>query len=383
MRTTKLLFLITLLAGILPSTFAGPLHDAAEKGDVAEVRRLLDEGADINAKEEQHGFTALVVAMDNGRSDVVKLLLEKGDGIDVSIKNKGGFDALHFAIMSGNTEVVAWLIKKGAKFTPQSRGNAVNWGTAEILSMIIDSGVNSDIKPKDDGMPLLFACICAARDPEEKVKTLLEKGANINVRYDGDTALTWAIRIRSDDNSALIKTLLAAGADVNEGGGRWSTPLMCAAMFSKPMCLTALLEAGADIDAKDADGHTVMSSVYCSRPATRPILEQALKKAQKRVDYWLKKNDFDDPDVTEALITAKNRQLPDFIATATNDQKVDLLTAVESQIARATATIDELNGQAADAIARKQDAAPYRARVGQVKAYINVLSEIKTILEQS
>jgi len=382
MRTTKLQLLTVLLAGILPSAFAEPLHDAAEKGDVAEVRRLLAAGADINAKEDQHGFTVLVVAMGNQRSEVVKLLLEKGDRIDISIKNNAGYDALHFAIMSGNTEAATWLIKKGAKFTPQSVWNAASWGTAEILSMIIDSGVSPDIKRKDDGMTLLFVCIGAMRNSSGKVKMLLSKGANINVRHDGYTALTRGIAITSEDDVPLVRTLLVAGANINEESGRWATPLMCAALFDKPMCLTALLEAGADIDAKDDNGSTVMSSAY-ARPKTRPILEEALKRAQKRVDYWLKKNDFDAPHLTEALIAAKNRQLPDYLATATNDQKVDLLTAVERQIARATATIDELNGQAADAIVKKQDAAPYRKRAGQVKAYINVLGEIKAIIEQS
>lgn len=87
--------------------------------------------------------------------------------------------------------------------------------------------------------------------------------------------------------------------------------------------------------------------------------------------------------LTDAIITAKNNQLPDFLATASSKQKVDLLTAVEKQIARATAGIDEANADAGTAVSKGQDPAPCRKRAGQIKAYISVLNEIKAILEQS
>jgi transcription termination factor NusB len=128
------------------------------------------------------------------------------------------------------------------------------------------------------------------------------------------------------------------------------------------------------------------------RQAAAAATQEQEKKAAAQLktatlEQLLGKQELDSGQVVEALtdaiITAKNKQLPDFIATATNDQKVDLLTAVEKQIARATAGIDEANAEASTAVSKGQDPVPFRKRVGQIKAYINVLNEIKYILEQS
>jgi DNA-directed RNA polymerase subunit M/transcription elongation factor TFIIS len=115
------------------------------------------------------------------------------------------------------------------------------------------------------------------------------------------------------------------------------------------------------------------------------LREQIAHLKTTSLEQLLGKQELDHPEyveaLTAALIAAKNRQLPGFLATATTDQKVDLLTAVESQIARASVRIDELNAEASAAIAGKQDPVPFRKRAGQIKAYINVLNEIKSILE--
>lgn len=56
---------------------APPLMRAALKGQVDEVRRLLNEGADVNQKIEL-GFTALILAVMKGHLEVIKVLLEAG-----------------------------------------------------------------------------------------------------------------------------------------------------------------------------------------------------------------------------------------------------------------------------------------------------------------
>lgn len=50
---------------------------AAEAGELAEVRSLLDQGASVNAKDEC-GWTALQLAIGEGFSEIVELLLRHG-----------------------------------------------------------------------------------------------------------------------------------------------------------------------------------------------------------------------------------------------------------------------------------------------------------------
>ena len=51
---------------------------AARSGSTETVTRLVETGADINAKEKGFGQTALMVAAGLDRADVVKLLMARG-----------------------------------------------------------------------------------------------------------------------------------------------------------------------------------------------------------------------------------------------------------------------------------------------------------------
>ena len=57
------------------------LMKAADRGNVAEVQRLLAAGAPVNAKDND-GETALMMAADDGHAAVVKLLLEAGAAVN-------------------------------------------------------------------------------------------------------------------------------------------------------------------------------------------------------------------------------------------------------------------------------------------------------------
>ena len=58
----------------LPQWPAGPLHQAAYRGDLDRVRSLVEAGADLTARDELHHTTALDWARSAGRQDVVDYL---------------------------------------------------------------------------------------------------------------------------------------------------------------------------------------------------------------------------------------------------------------------------------------------------------------------
>src|SRR5258707_14573792 len=88
-----------------------PLFLAAGQGDIKVVRYLLDEGADINAREKL-GHTALAEAAYYGRVDVVKELLLRGADIN-AITDDG--TALEIAVARKNTETADLLNHLGGK----------------------------------------------------------------------------------------------------------------------------------------------------------------------------------------------------------------------------------------------------------------------------
>ena len=75
------------------------------------VGKLLDAGADVNAKNG-NGFTALILAAYHGKNETVSMLLEHGADIDA--KDNTGFSSLQMAARMEHTEVVKLLIDNGA-----------------------------------------------------------------------------------------------------------------------------------------------------------------------------------------------------------------------------------------------------------------------------
>ncbi|CAI8024817.1 GA-binding protein subunit beta-1, partial [Geodia barretti] len=88
------------------------LHDAAERGDVEAVERLLSTSVNINSRTEDVGDTALLVASRRGHVEVVRLLLKAGAA--VFIPDKCCRTPLYWASFYDHRAVVELLIENGA-----------------------------------------------------------------------------------------------------------------------------------------------------------------------------------------------------------------------------------------------------------------------------
>ncbi|MCG2710706.1 MAG: ankyrin repeat domain-containing protein, partial [Thermodesulfovibrionales bacterium] len=96
------------MAGCVSMT---PLSTAAKRGDINAVKELLNQGADVNEKNDS-GNTALMSAALEGHPEAVKFLIEKG--ADVNAKNNRGWTPLFYAAAFGKTDTAKLLIGKGA-----------------------------------------------------------------------------------------------------------------------------------------------------------------------------------------------------------------------------------------------------------------------------
>jgi hypothetical protein len=102
-------------------TLNDDLLEAAFRGDLGEVRRLLDKGADVNAKSGI-GWTPLHAAAFCGHLDVVKFLVERGADIDA--KDINGETPLDLARREKYQDVVDFL-EKTAKDKLEASGTSV------------------------------------------------------------------------------------------------------------------------------------------------------------------------------------------------------------------------------------------------------------------
>jgi len=87
------------------------LMRAIQAGDTQEAQRLIDLGANVNAKTET-GVTPLMNASGMGQVEIVRSLLEKG--ADVNARTPGNYTPLMTAALTGQKLIVQMLLDAGA-----------------------------------------------------------------------------------------------------------------------------------------------------------------------------------------------------------------------------------------------------------------------------
>jgi len=190
---------------------------AAKHGDVDAAQRFLDQGADVNAKDEA-GLTPLHLAAWRSHVEVARLLIQRGAEV-----NSGRITPLDWAASHGQKDVVKLLVANGA-------------------DIHVKSGLCT---------PLHFALSGGDKDT---VMLLVAKGADVHaVDPNGNVPLHCAVRNFDRD---VVELLVAKGADVNTRDGSGRTPLDLAEKRGEKEVAAVLRKHGAKLG-KDLELRTV------------------------------------------------------------------------------------------------------------------------------
>jgi uncharacterized protein len=259
------------------SGLRAPLADAAERGDRAQLRALLDRHADVNAPQAD-GMTALHWAAYNDDVEIAALLVRAG--ANVKAANRYGVTPLSLACTNGDGGMIELFLKAGADPNAPLPGGetplmtAARTGTAGAVKALLGHGARVDGKDERRGQTALMWA--AAEGHAAIVEDLIEAGADIHARVpSGFTPLLFAVR---SGRIEAVRVLLRAGADVNETvpvegrrrgyGGRLppagATPLLIAVTNAHYELASILLDAGANPNA-DLPGYTVLHAITAVR----------------------------------------------------------------------------------------------------------------------
>jgi ankyrin repeat protein len=127
------------------------LRKAAQDGQMATVKELLEKGANVNARDEAGRTALLWVAPARDNPEMVKFLIDKG--ADVNAKDNAGETALMIASSQSNPGIVTALLEAGAEVDAQNKvgGTALMAaalrGNVEEIKILL--GNNADRKIKD------------------------------------------------------------------------------------------------------------------------------------------------------------------------------------------------------------------------------------------
>lgn len=266
-----------------------PLHVAVRSGNKAVTRALLEKGANSEARTSNNE-TLLHMAAKGGQMDIAQVLLESG--VDIEAKDSSQHTPLHKAAKAGHGDIVKLLLKNGAdKHKMNARREtplyqAVKGGDETTVRLLLDPC--NDAKAKELYTNLL--CIACEGGKGAVVQLLLDKGADVCAKdANGLTALHAAI---DNDRVDLVQLLLDKGADteVRQAVPSWwrndvlkkypgreidnygDTPLLLASRRGKDTIVQLLLDRGADMEAKDAEGLTPLVLATRQRRQSLAIL---------------------------------------------------------------------------------------------------------------
>lgn len=163
-------------------------HEAAKAGDVGELQRLLDKGADIDQRSRSAQCTALGCAVRWKRHEAAKFLLEQGANTGISFRVASiRYTPFQAAARNGDERMVRLFLPYVER---------------------IDEGMDGKYQT---GNRSAFTWACSL-DDLSLAKFLLEQGANINARnwnFEGTPLIIAVKELRID----AVRFLLENGAD--------------------------------------------------------------------------------------------------------------------------------------------------------------------------
>jgi ankyrin repeat protein len=100
------------------------------------VKFLLDKGAEVNARDNLDGATALMWASRYNHLEVVKFLIDKGSDVNAKNRRELGYTALVYAYLgltNDNYDVIKLLLDKGTNLRDRNMTEATASAYREIL----------------------------------------------------------------------------------------------------------------------------------------------------------------------------------------------------------------------------------------------------------
>jgi ankyrin repeat protein len=267
MRLVRIFWTAALAAGLaLGQQTGGGLFDAIRKDDLGALKSLISAGAAVDARGP-HGVTPLMLASAFGSPEAMRILIDAG--ADVNASNDFGSTALMWSVYDISRARMLLDHHADVNAATKAKETALLIAAAgadgeAVVRLLLSRGAAAGAVDGNSRNAFLAAALA---DNSGLVRLFLDRGADVNsADKAGDTALMGAA---ANGNAELTELLLQRGARVNVVSAAPAervkngivnlgnfTPLLLAATYGPAKVVRLLLDAGADIHARDSRGAT-------------------------------------------------------------------------------------------------------------------------------
>ncbi len=269
--------LALLRCGADVSTDPQGLLAAADKNQNPQVKQILTDA--IN-KTPWYKNTAFIDALKAGNLEGIRKELPF---TDINAKDENGVNAAFAALSNPQPQIINLILKNTKEINTKYKATtpilvfaAPNITDPSIFKAYINAGalVNDT---DEQGLTPLMVIAGYNKNPLPIIKLLLDSGADINMQNkQGNTALIYAVRNRTDLN--IISFMLKQKADPNLANKNGETALHIAARYNSNERITSALteEKGINLEAKDILGNTpLIGAAYNENHLVISVLLQA------------------------------------------------------------------------------------------------------------
>lgn len=265
---------------------------------------LLEKGADTEVRDGQ-GMTPLRLCLEkidkpSFSKEMVELLLTAGANPN-AVDNR---ERSCFALAMRSREVCELMLSHGAKVSHSALGAAITMKDPELLQIMLSredvdpnmrkAGKHTPRKLAEDGRsffeerydpnssdelyPVDYLLCSVSRDDKSDASArmfdlLLAHSANLAAKYERTTVVHRLLMNQgvsmnttySGENNLLLPTLKHPSLDIEIRDAEGSTLLLHACRHTKFKAVNTLLDRGADIHAKDFNGHSALHLLVASR----------------------------------------------------------------------------------------------------------------------
>ncbi|KAL6406251.1 FabD/lysophospholipase-like protein [Ilyonectria robusta] len=233
------------------------LHWAAENGQCRVLGLILDGVDDVDSRGPDN-VTPLSLAAKNGHTGACEMLLDRG--ANTESKESTGLTPLHLASMCGHAEVAGLLLDKNANIEAECYQlrtpllHAARHGKTQVVKMLLDRKCNVRAQDRSWATALILAC-CSNSIP--CVSLILEQEPETHKRPTAAVAATITSQV---GDFHMFEYLLGVAGDIPEARERFLLMIRNAIYRGNDEMVKLTILKGADINAKDESGRTLLSS---------------------------------------------------------------------------------------------------------------------------